>query len=277
MEDLSSQVFFPASFNELFAAWNKYPDAKLFAGGTGIIWRQGKNIPDLPPEIICLDKLEELSNITRTEKYLEIGAMVTLNRLLWLGKAVPEVLCRCIENIAGIQVRNIATIGGNICCTTRLLDTAAPMTALDAQYELRSANSSRWISASRFYLAGGRNVLEKGEFLTRIRVPLEPWDYSVYSKFSPDDIYNSEVLVFLAKTQKNILTGLKVVFKANNILQNKKSESIIAGKNLPLSRKTAGDFVDNWISFIAERADMNELLKNEIINCIELSISSLSE
>ena len=272
-----NQVFYPASINDLFSAWNRFPNAKPYAGGTDLIWRQGRNILDLPPIILCLDKLEDLFRITRTERYLEIGSMVRLNQILWLGKAVPEALRGCLENIAGIQLRNIATIGGNICCPSRLLDTSAPLTALDAQFELRRADSSRWISAVRFFSGQENIALQPQELLTRIRLPLDQWDYSINKKFYTGDIENSELMVFLAKTQKNILTDIRVVFKSNTILRNKNSEDMLIGKKLPLSRREADDFVADWNDFLADNHTVKEISKKQLINCIEINVYNLTE
>ena len=272
-----NQIFFPASFHELFSAWNRFPNAVLYAGGTDLIRKQGRNILELPPVILCLDKLAELHHITRTERYLEIGAMVKLNKITALGKIVPEILCGCLENIAGVQLRNIATIGGNICCTSRLLDAPAPLTALDAQYELRNAHNSRWVSAVRFHSAGERTVLENQELLTRIRLPLYQWDYSTYKKFYSEDINNSKALVFLARIQKNVLFDIRVVYKGNTILRNKNGEGILTGKYLPLSHKIAGDFIENWKTFLSGNHEVDEFSKHELINCIEMNVYNLSE
>ena len=129
-----NQVFFPSTFQELFTAWNRFPDAVPFAGGTGIIRGQGDQTLALPRNILYLDKLNDLRRITRTERYLEIGAMVRLNEIIRLGKIVPEALTRCLEHIAGHHIRNQATIGGNICYPRRRLDSAAPLVALDAHF-----------------------------------------------------------------------------------------------------------------------------------------------
>ena len=277
MDAPSNQIFFPASFHDLFTLWSRFPNAVPYAGGTNIIWKQGKDILILPPVILCLDKLAELHRITRTEHYLEIGSMVKLNKLIWLGKIVPEILCTCLENIAGIQLRNIATIGGNICCSTRLLDSPAPFTALDAQYELRSAYSSRWVSASRFHDSQEHNVLENEELLTRVRLPLHQWDYSVYKKFHCEDKFKSKALVFLAKTQKNILSDIRVVYKGDTIIRNKNGESILTGKTLPLNRKTAAEFIENWRDFLANSNEIDEFSKFELLNSIIININNLSE
>jgi len=277
MDVLLNKIFFPNSFNELFSVWSQNPSAMPYAGGTVLLWNQSKTIIELPPVIICLDNLEELQNITRTEHYLEIGSMVKLNKIIRLGKIVPEILCACLENIGGVQLRNIATIGGNICCTTRLLDISAPLVALDAQYEFRGIQSSRWVSASRFHSEENHNALEKKEILTRIRLPLHQWDYSMYKKFYSEDIYNHKTLTFLAKAQKNILSDIKVIYKGDTIVRNKNAEGILTGSHLPLHRKTAADFVENWKEFLSGNNEIDEFLKYEIINCIEINVYNLTE
>jgi len=277
MDAPHNQIFYPDTFHELFTIWSRFPNAVPYAGGTNIIWKQGKNILTLPPVILCLDKLAELHRITRTEHYLEIGSMVKLNKLIWLGKIVPEILCVCLENIAGVQLRNIATIGGNICCSTRLLDSPAPLTALDAQYELRSAYSSRWVAASRFHDAEEHNVLEKQELLTRVRLPLHQWEYSVYKKFYCEDKYKSKTLVFLAKTQKNILSDIRVVYKGDTIIRNKNGEGILVGKLLPLNRKTTAEFIEDWKEFLAKINELDKFSKYELLNSIIVNANNLSE
>lgn len=277
MDALLNQIFFPASFHELFSAWTRFPEAVPYAGGCDLIRKQGKNILNLPKVILCLDKLEDMHRITRTEHYLEIGAMVKLNSLIKLGKIVPEILHTCVENLAGVQVRNIATIGGNICSTVNLYDLSAPLTALDAQYELRNAHNTRWISAQRFYSTEEHSGLKNQELLTRIRLPLHQWDYSIYKKIRGNNLYNSEVFVFLARVQKNILTDIRVVYKSNTILRNKNSEDILNGKILPLHRKIAMDFIENWKTFLKDRDDVSEFSKNALLFDIKENVFILSE
>jgi CO/xanthine dehydrogenase FAD-binding subunit len=269
-----SQIFFPASFNELFNAWNRFPSAVPYAGGTDIIRHQVKDTLALPQIILSLNKLDELHHISRTERYLEIGAMIRLNQIIQLGKIVPQAFSACLENIAGVQLRNIATIGGSICSSLRLPDTAVSLSALDAQFELRNANGFRWISASRFF--SSNEAVPSRELLCRIRLPLDQWDYTIYKKFN-SDIDNSEVMVILAKTRKNMLSDIRVVYKAKSIIRSRNSETILIGKHLPLNRKTTDDFIKSWEEFIAGNQDINEYSKNKIIKCIEINTYNLSE
>jgi CO/xanthine dehydrogenase FAD-binding subunit len=265
-----NQVFFPAAFPELFSAWSRFPDAVPFAGGTGLIWGQGKQSLELPRNILSLDKLEELRRITRTERYLEIGAMVRLNEIIRLGKIVPEVLTRCLEHVAGPHIRNIATIGGNICYPGRRLDISAPLVALDAHFELRNGQSSRWISASRFSSLPGPLAINPQELLTRIRIPLEQWNYSVFRKFTGSAAGNSGgVIVFIMKNQKNTLTDIRIVFGAQTILRDKSSEALLIGNQLPLNRKDAHDFVEHWKNYLAGLDTPEAIIRSEILNFIE--------
>jgi CO/xanthine dehydrogenase FAD-binding subunit len=273
-----NQVFFPTAFSELFTAWGKFPDAVPFAGGTGIIRGQGKQVLELPRNILSLDKLADLRRITRTERYLEIGAMVRLNEIIRLGKIVPEALTRCLESISGPQVRNLATIGGNICYPLRRLDTSAPLVALDAHFELRNAQNSRWISAARFSSLPGPLGLNPQELLTRIRIPLEQWNYTVFKKFkSPGPGNSGGIMVFIMKNQKSVLTDIRVVFGGETVLRDKNSEAVIIGKQLPLNHRDAEDFVEHWQTYLSALESPSPIIREELLNFIESTVSFIAE
>ena len=270
-----NQIFFPSSYQELFAQWKRYPTAVLFAGGTGLLRDQGRQVFELPPIALSLDKLEEMHRISRTERFLEIGAMVKLSQIIELGKIVPAALRSCLENIGGPQLRNMATIGGNICFPGRRLDSCTALCALDAQLELRTIQSSLWVSAPRFFTLHETILLAPQELLTRIRVPLDNWGYTAYKKFE-GYANRSRVVLFLAKTQKNVLSDIKIVYKTDFIWRDRDSESILIGKHLPLGRRIATDFIEHWEDYLSG-AQMDELSRQELINFIETNVLNLSE
>jgi CO/xanthine dehydrogenase FAD-binding subunit len=272
----SDQIFFPASLSELFSVWTRFPGAVLYAGGTSLLRGQCGQIPELPPLIISLDKINELDKITRTERYLELGAMVKLNQIILLGKIVPGVLKSCLEQIAGSQIRNIATIGGNICNRGQGQDTIVPLVALDAQYELYGLQSARWVSAARFSSLSHNNALNPHELVSRIRIPLDQWDYSIYRKFSgPSD--SGGTAVFMIKNQKNVLTDIRVVFKANTIIRDTISKNSLIGKQLPLNRKIAGEFLEKWENFSVGIPEIDGYKRKRLLNFIDVAIHNLSE
>ena len=250
------EVFFPTNFQELFSTWKQYPEAMLYAGGTEHNRNQGKRIPVLPKKIISLGSIDDLKKITRTEKYIETGAMVRLNDIIALGKIVPDILTKTLNGIADSLIRNIATIGGNLSAPDYRMNACAPMTALEALYELRNASSARWISASRFYSSPSQLALEPQEILTRIRIPLDEWTYSVYRKLKPhgsDDM--GGVIVFLMKNQKDILTDLKIVYSKRIVLHDRECETFLIGKELPLKKKEASAFMDKWRRYFNRMVD----------------------
>jgi CO/xanthine dehydrogenase FAD-binding subunit len=285
-----NQVFFPVTSQELFTAWTRYPDAVPFAGGTGIIWGQNKSVLSLPANILSLDRLEELRHITRTERYIEIGAMVTINEILNMGKIVPEAFTQALRSIAAPQVRNLATIGGNICFSTVRLDASAPLIALDARYELRTASQVRWISASRFSSLPGPLALNSQELLTRIRIPLEPWNYSLYKKFTDpyaeykgDGVFPASpaascgAIVFIVRIRKNILTDIRVVFAGETIVQDRNSEVFLSGKQLPLNREDADHFVRLWSTCLSAVESPGPMTRSKMLNFIESCIMKLAD
>jgi CO/xanthine dehydrogenase FAD-binding subunit len=227
-----------------------------------------------------MEKIHELHKITRTERYLEIGSMVRLNDLLRIGKIVPAILRDIIRCIANPPIRNLATIGGNICYPIQKLDVHAPLAALDAMFELKSASSSRWISASRFDLKDDpTSSLGKQELLTRIRIPLEHWDYAVFKKFDHGhfDSGRNGMIVFIAKAQKNIINEVRLIFAGDCIITNRTLETTLIGQQLPLDRKTASNYVELWENYVKELPYPNGLLAAKIINFIRSSIQDVTK
>jgi CO/xanthine dehydrogenase FAD-binding subunit len=287
MDVLHSQVFFPTGFQELFSAWSRFPGAIPFSGGTSLIRSSSFSgsgmfeLPVLPKNILSLDRIDELKRITRTERYLEIGAMVSLNDIIALGKSIPEALSKTLNGIAGPQMRNLATIGGNICSIGKPfggIDIAAPMTALDARYELRTAAQNRWISALRFSTSES-SALAPQELLTRIRIPLEHWNYTICRKFHSRDLGGETggVMVFIAKNEKNLLTEIRIVFAGSCLLRDKNSEAFLEGRKLPLDRKDAVHYREMWRDYLSGLNKPGPLLKTKLVNCIESCILGLAD
>jgi hypothetical protein len=173
------------------------------------------------------------------------------------------------------------------------------MAALEAQFELRSSVSTRWIPGSRFSTPGAFTMAPQ-ELLTRIRVPLEQWNYSLYRKFkSPLSDESEGVMVFILKNQKDILTDLRVVFAGNTLLHNRQIEASLIGKRLPLDRKEALSFRESWKLYLENnealkdpagiplvrypvkitwaKTEKPELLKAQIMNFIEDAILGISD
>ncbi|MDR2495208.1 MAG: FAD binding domain-containing protein [Spirochaetaceae bacterium] len=287
MDAPRNQFFFPATFAELFQHWSQAPDAVPFAGGTRMARYCGERARAIPRNVLSLHRLEDLRRVTRSERYLEIGAMVTLNEIIGLGKIVPEVFIRCLSEAGDFQIRNLGTLGGNICACPHRLDAAAPLIALDAHCELRAASGVRWISAARFFSDPGSLALGPRELLTRIRIPLGQWDYSLYRKFKAGEQGNrSAVTAFMLRNQKNVLTDIRLVFSGDAVLRDRNSETLLIGKPLPLERRDVHSFVEQWEAAmlhsqtqirIQSRPLMDDFLRARIVNFIATNLLSLTD
>ncbi|GHU52430.1 FAD-binding protein [Spirochaetia bacterium] len=272
------QILCPENLPDLFAVWAKAPSAFPFAGGTTFLGFQGTRKPYLPSAVISLAAIADLQKISRTERYIEIGAMVTLNSILNLRKIVPEILTAAIEGIGAHQLRNLATIGGNICNQAMEMDITAAMLALDASYELRSAEGSRWVQAARFSLSSGSVPLAPQELLTRIRVPLQQWDYTRYQKFgcgTEDAPYGNAV--FIMQNQKRTLNELRIVYSGALNLRDKNSEAILEGRQLPLDKKDVRTFMDHWTSYLEQVQGLGAFPKTKLINFVESNLLSFAD
>jgi CO/xanthine dehydrogenase FAD-binding subunit len=282
-----NQILIPGNFSELFSLRNRIPNAVPYAGGTALVHsrinpdRGFSEQPELPSEILSLEKIADMRSITRTERYLEIGAMVRLGEIIALGKIVPNAFSQTLQGISGPLIRNLATIGGNICTGG---DCIAPLCALDAVYELRDAERSRWISSIRF--SSVPDGLQKDELLTRIRIPLEEWDYTIYRKFNnSDSAGEGGVLILMVRIQKNVLTNIQVVFTGGGtsfeadpvLLRNKDSEVILEGKALPLDKRNILHYIKLWETYLEDHKSPGPLLKEKILNEIESGIAGLSD
>ena len=158
MNSKISNVLIPKNMQELQHYLGEYPNAKIIAGGTSCLLKQIERTFLLPSEIISVQYVSELQQITKTERYIDIGASVTLNKLISLGrKNIPEVLYLALITIANFPVRNLATIGGNIATQTDNMTLLAPLVAIDAKVELKTSSETALVSISKFLASYNNN------------------------------------------------------------------------------------------------------------------------
>lgn len=158
----------PRSLDEALELREKIPGAVFIAGGTDLMVKI-RNGDVQPPDVISLRSVPELSGIT-DKGVTRIGAMTTINELIehpMLHDRYP-VLVEAARRHSGPQIRNVATIGGNLCNCSPCADTAPPLLVLEAWVRLIGAGGSREISCDEFFKGPGETCLNPGEILTDI-------------------------------------------------------------------------------------------------------------
>ena len=171
------------NINEALDFRSKY-DSVVFAGGTDLMVEhlRGSNlIAKFNKPILFLNYLNELKEIKEDENNIIIGALTTFNDII-KSDLVPQVLKDSALEIAGPPIRNIATIGGNICNASPSADSLPALYAMDSILVLKSKNEERKIKIRDFIIGVSKTTLKNDEILTHIIIPKNNYKYYFYRK-----------------------------------------------------------------------------------------------
>jgi len=164
--------FKPQSLEEAFTLKRKHPDARYVAGGTDIMV-QIKNREIKPSALISLRNMPELSSI-EINGSARIGAAVTIADIAQhpeLERNYP-VLVAAAKRLGSVQIRNAATIGGNLSNCSPCADTATPLLIMEAKVKLRSPEKTREIPIADFFQGPSESCLITDEIL--VEIVIEP-------------------------------------------------------------------------------------------------------
>ena len=161
--------------------------AQIVAGGTDLTLalRRSREWPDV---FIMVGNLAELRAIREDGGGVEIGASVTMTELT--DSAVIRhrytALAEAARTVGGVQIRNAATVGGNVCNASPGADTPPALLALRAVVEIGGAGGRRSVDLEQFFLGPRRTVLDAGELLAGFRLPSPPpRSGSAYLRLTP--------------------------------------------------------------------------------------------
>ncbi len=165
----------PETVEEALALLREYgSDASLLLGGTDLLVRlhKGRAKPRL---VIDLKRVANLgSDIIETDSLLEIGARAVLADIIQ-AKPVQRHFPALIEaaaTVGSVQIRNRATLAGNICNASPAADTAPALLVYGARVNLVGSNGRRRVPLSEFFVGPGQTVLQRDEIVTSIELPL---------------------------------------------------------------------------------------------------------
>lgn len=149
---------------------------KVFAGGTDLLVSMKKR-EVVPEHLINLKDVGELKGIKYDKaEGITIGALTTIGDIersdIVRGKFRP--LWDAVKVMAAPQVRNLGTIGGNLCSAVPSADTAPPLIALGASLKLTGIDKERKVPVEDFFKGPGESVLKPDEILTEIFIPNLP-------------------------------------------------------------------------------------------------------
>ena len=146
---------------------------QLLAGGTDLVIGM-KALTETPQSVISLQKIPGLAGVTaEADGGISVGAMTKV-REVELSANIQKhhtALAEGASEIGSIQIRNLATIGGNIAHASPAADTVAGLLVAGAQVDIASADGERSVSIDELFTGPGQTVLAPGEIITRFRLP----------------------------------------------------------------------------------------------------------
>jgi carbon-monoxide dehydrogenase medium subunit len=195
----------------------------------------------LPKYIVDLKRVPGLAGIRENgDGTITIGALTTMFAIETspLIKEKYPFLSQSAAEVGSIQIRNRATIGGNMANATPSADVAPGLIALNATAKIVSADRERTVTMEEFFRGPGQTVMNADEILTEIMIPkTSPQLVGEYIKFSPRDMMDLAYIgVAVAYTfgKDKKCSGVRIVLGAvaPTPIRAKKSEALLEGKIL---------------------------------------------
>ncbi|MBO5400612.1 MAG: FAD binding domain-containing protein [Spirochaetaceae bacterium] len=265
-----STVYYSNNLQDVLFHLKTVQELQVFGGCT--------STRKLPSSSIILSTIPEFQNINMHEHFVEFGSAVTISQILDLGiKRLPNAFFEAAETIGTPFIKNIATIGGNICSPGIKKTLYAPLLALDAQLEIHSVTETKLLPISKF------SEVPEGSILTKIKVPINEWDISIYKRVGPSYEISDDCasFVFLANTYKGILSEVRMAFCGSVSLRSKEWENKIIGTRLPISEKVIETMIEEAEKDFVAQTDFlniicNPILKDQYLNLVRYSLMQLT-
>ncbi len=258
----SPSIHEPANLSEYSQTVLRYPNAKIWAGGTAIMSRE-KSYPSREnnPEVVYLNTIDELKKMSRNDRMIEIGAMVSLNSILSTHRStIPQILRENIERVGSPLLTGRATLGGAIATTSPMSTLPGTLITLGANAEVKSLKKkitkSKWTPVSQLVsvMKGGQIILPQRSLIARVRISLASYDYSYFREEGSyvDDVEDTVAVSFTASEGQETLLNphLAITFPMQGIVYSKDLDNILMQLHFPLGRQAFSQFLQIAYTFI---------------------------
>ena len=254
------------------------PDAKLLAGGHSLLPMMKLRFAE-PSHLIDLGKIADLRGIAQVGNEIHIGAMTTENDLLrspLLAEKVP-LLVEAAGWISDPQVRYKGTIGGDISHGDPGNDHPAVMMALDASFVLKGPGGERICKADGYFLGLYSTLLEPGEILTQIRVPIPApgsgWSYEKLKRKTGDFATAATAVMLTMKAGKVVGVRIALTNAGPTPLKATAAEASLVGK--PIDEASLNEAARLAMSICEPTADQRGDVAYKTAMCGEMTRRAL--
>jgi xanthine dehydrogenase small subunit len=212
LPECEALAYAPESSDELANWYETHPDATLVAGATDVGLWVTKQLRDLK-EVAFLNRCRDLQNIEDQGDALRVGAGVTMAALLPELRAFHPSYAEMVRRYGSEQVRQAATIGGNIANGSPIGDNPPALIALGATLHLRKGDARRDMPIEDFFVAYGKQDRQKGEFVEAVTFTKSAPNFRCYklSKRFDQDI-SAVCGCFNLRIENGIVTNARIAF-----------------------------------------------------------------
>ncbi|MDF2656791.1 MAG: dehydrogenase [Bacillota bacterium] len=181
------QYYEPKTTEECIRLLEEYgADCKILAGGTDLVPRL-KNKIWRPQAVIGIGSLPDIDTIKVDQNGLELGACAKLRKISMDPSLAKDykVIMEAAGNVSSMQIRNVATIGGNACNASPSADAIHGLIAMGAKAVIAGPEGVREVAVEDLFAGPGKTVLTRGELLLKFKVEApKAGTGAVYKKFA---------------------------------------------------------------------------------------------
>lgn len=220
--------FYPKTLEQALAVKAGLPSLVPYAGGTDWMVNRRDDTP-----LLFLNYIPSLAEIKETPDSIIIGACCTYAQLLE-SNAIPDVLRHAIVEVASPAIRNMGTLGGNICNASPAGDTLPVLYILDARVVLASAGGKRELSLPSFIRGVKKTCLNQDELLESVIIPKAEFTRTYYKKIGARRAVAISKASFAAamRVENGVVAAIPLAFGsvAPTVVRRPEIESALIGK-----------------------------------------------
>ena len=210
---IDKKYFAPQTIKELKVLLKKYPGSKILSGGTDlslIVTKERKTINS----IIYINSINELNFIRKNKKFIEIGASTPLIEFeSQIIKHYPDFK-DILERYGSVQIRNVATIAGNIATASPIGDMLPLLLSLNAQIVISNSTNDKILYLNDFFIDYRKTKLNNSQFIKLIKIPLYRNNIFKAYKISKriDDDISAVCASFNLNIKNNIIKSVSIAY-----------------------------------------------------------------
>ena len=213
----------------------------VLAGGTDLMPQTNAGRVKFAPVLMNVKRVPELRGVAEQGGVVRIGALATITELheSELVRERLNLLWQACDHFASDQIRNAATVGGNVCNASPAGDTLVPLLALDARVVLASkpngAVTMRKVPLNAFFTGPGGTVRKPSELLAAVEVPLPPKGFvGEFYKHGTRPGLDIAAIAIAAGAQRDgsVLRNVRIAFGAvaPTVIRAPRAEAALEGR-----------------------------------------------